>query len=82
MPINHPYDPRYNAKVYVPKLTEEQRRARATPVENLRSLRFRSESPAAMSPPSSARKAGNPAEPKEEAPSATARIRAVDPLPE
>ncbi len=47
MPINQPYDPRYNPKVYVPKLTEEQRRARATPLENLRSLRFRSETPAA-----------------------------------
>ena len=47
MPINQPYDPRYNAKLYIPKLTEEQRRARATPLENLRSLRFRSELPAA-----------------------------------
>jgi hypothetical protein len=47
MPLNQPYDPRYNAKIYVPKLTEEQRRARATPLENLRGLRFRSEAPAA-----------------------------------
>lgn len=47
MPLNQPYDPRYNAKVYVPKQTEEERRARATPLENLRSLRFRSEVPAA-----------------------------------
>lgn len=41
MSANQPYDPRYNAKIYVPKLTEEQRRARATPLENLRSLRYR-----------------------------------------
>ncbi len=47
MPLNQPYDPHYNPKVYVPKLTEEQRRARATPLENLRGLRFRSEAPAA-----------------------------------
>ena len=54
MPINHPYDPRFNAKIYVPKLTEEERRARATPLENLRGLRFRSDTPAApAAPPSS-----------------------------
>ena len=47
MPINQPYDPRYNAKLYIPKLTEEERRARATPLENLRGLRFRSQAPAA-----------------------------------
>ncbi|MBL7645755.1 MAG: hypothetical protein JNK74_06125 [Candidatus Hydrogenedentes bacterium] len=47
MPINQPYDPRYKAKIFVPKLTEEERRARATPLENLRSLRFRAETPAA-----------------------------------
>ncbi len=47
MQLNQPYDPRYNPKVYVPKLTEEQRRARATPLENLRGLRFRSEVPVA-----------------------------------
>ncbi len=47
MPINQPYDPRHNPKVYVPKLTEEERRARATPLENLRGLRFRSQVPAA-----------------------------------
>lgn len=41
MPANHPYDPRYNAKIYVPKLTEEQRRARATPLENLRRPKLR-----------------------------------------
>lgn len=44
--MNRPYDPRYNANVYVPKLTEAQRQARATPVENLRSVRFRTETPA------------------------------------
>lgn len=42
MQLNQPSDPRYNAKLYIPKLTEEERRARATPLENLRSLRFRS----------------------------------------
>jgi len=47
MPINQPYDPRFNAKLYIPKLTEEERRARATPLENLRGLRFRTETPAA-----------------------------------
>lgn len=47
MQLNQPYDPRYNAKLYIPKLTEEERRARATPLENLRGLRFRSEVPAA-----------------------------------
>jgi hypothetical protein len=47
VPINQPYDPHYNPKVYVPKLTEEQRLARATPLENLRGLRFRSEAPVA-----------------------------------
>lgn len=47
MPINQPYNPRYNAKLYVPKLTEEERRARATPLENLRGLRFRTVTPAA-----------------------------------
>lgn len=30
MSANHSYDPRYNTKLYVPKLTEEERRARAT----------------------------------------------------
>lgn len=50
MPINQPYDPRYNAKIYVPKLTEEERRAHATPLENLRSLRFRTQVPATPSP--------------------------------
>ncbi len=59
MQLNQPYDPRYNPKVYVPKLTEEQRLARATPLENLRSLRFRSQTPAA------------PPQPKAEAPSPT-----------
>ena len=47
MALNHPYNPRHNPKVYVPKLTEEQRLARATPLENLRGLRFRTEAPAA-----------------------------------
>lgn len=46
MPANQPYDPRYNAKIYVPKQTEEERRARATPLENLKGLRYRTESPA------------------------------------
>ena len=41
MPANRPYDPRYNAKLYVPKLTEAQRRARATPLESLRRPRPR-----------------------------------------
>ena len=53
MPINHPYDPRYNAKVYIPKLTEEERKARATPLENLRGLRFRTVTPAAPVAPAS-----------------------------
>lgn len=47
MQLNQPYDPRYNAKVYIPKLTEEQRLARATPLENLRGLRFRCQAPVA-----------------------------------
>ena len=46
MPANQPYDPRYNAKIHVPKLTEGQRRARATPLENL--LRPRPAAPAEM----------------------------------
>jgi len=50
MAVNHPYDPRFNAKLYVPKLTEDERRARATPLENLRGLRFRTATPAAPSP--------------------------------
>ena len=50
MPINHPYDPHYNAKIYIPKLTEEQRLARVTPLENLRGLRYRTATPAAPSP--------------------------------
>lgn len=45
MPTNHPYDPSFNAQIYVPKLTDEERRGRATPLENLRSLRFRSAPP-------------------------------------
>jgi hypothetical protein len=53
MPINHPYDPRHNPKVWFSKLTEEERRARATPLENLRGLRFRSETPAAPVAPAS-----------------------------
>ncbi len=32
MPIIHPCDPRYNAKLYIPKLTEEERRAQTTPL--------------------------------------------------
>ena len=47
MQLNQPYDPRYNAKLYVPKLTEKERLARATPLENFRGLRFRSEASAA-----------------------------------
>lgn len=30
MPANRPYDPRYIAKLYTPKLTEVERCARAT----------------------------------------------------
>ncbi len=48
MPANRPYDPRYNAKLYVPKLTEEQRRARATPLERLRRSRPEAANPAAL----------------------------------
>lgn len=68
MQINQPYDPRYNPNVYVPKLTEEQRLARATPLENLRGLRFRSEAPAA------------PLQPEAEAPS-TSEAPAPVPVP-
>jgi hypothetical protein len=48
MALNHPYDPRFNAKLHIPKQTEEERRARATPLENLKGLRFRSETSAAQ----------------------------------
>jgi hypothetical protein len=47
MALNHPYDPRHNPKIYIPKLTEEQRLAWVTPLENLKGLRFRTETPAA-----------------------------------
>jgi len=47
MAVNHPYDPRFNAKLHIPKQTEEERRARATPLENLKGLRFRTQTPAA-----------------------------------
>lgn len=50
MALNHPYNPRHNPKIYIPKLTEEERRARATPLENLRGLRFRTQTPAEPSP--------------------------------
>ena len=39
------HDPRCNAKLYVPKLTEEERRARATPLESLRRPRPRPADP-------------------------------------
>ncbi len=73
MPINHPYDPRYNAKIYIPKLTEEERRARATPLENLRGLGFRTATPAAPgalpSPPEIATaEIATPQDPTPEAP--------------
>ncbi len=51
MPANRPYDPRYNAKLYVPKLTEAQRRARATPLESLRRPRPEATAPAVLPPP-------------------------------
>jgi len=50
MAVNHPYDPRFNAKLHIPKQTEEERRARATPLENLKGLRFRTETPSAPVP--------------------------------
>lgn len=83
MPVNHPYDPRYNAKIYIPKLTEEERRARATPLENLRSLRFRSNAPAAQpSPPKIARpEIATPQDPAPEPPTVetpTADVPMVD----
>jgi hypothetical protein len=48
MALNHPYDPRHNAKLHIPKQTEEERLARATPLENLKGLRFRTQTPAAQ----------------------------------
>jgi hypothetical protein len=45
MALNHPYDPRFNAKLHIPKQTEEDRRARATPLENLKGLRYRTVTP-------------------------------------
>jgi hypothetical protein len=76
MQINQPYDPRYNPNVYVPKLTEEQRLARATPLENLRGLRFRSQTPAAPLQP----KAEDPS-PTQTAPTAPSTSEAPAPVP-
>ena len=50
MPANRPYDPRYNAKLYISKLTEEERRAWATPLESLRRPRTEPTEPASASP--------------------------------
>lgn len=64
-----PYDPRYNAKIYIPKLTEEERRARATPLENLRSLRFRTQVTTAPAPMEAINPTpAAPPPPKDEAP--------------
>ncbi len=78
MQINQPYDPRYNPKVYVPKLTEEQRLARATPLENLRGLRFRSETPAA---PSTAEAVAPTPVPAQDAPASPCPSEAAAPSP-
>lgn len=79
MPANQPYDPRYNAKIYIPKLTEEQRRARATPMENLRRPRLQPADPPAA--PSTAEAVVPTPVPVQDAPASPCPSEAAAPSP-